>query len=62
MFLSALFFIFFILIAAFVMLSLFVGAVCGGMSEALDQMNEMEATAKVPQLPHHTTPHHTLKP
>lgn len=46
MVLSVVYFVFFILIAAFVMLSLFVGAVCGGMSEALDQMTEMEDKAK----------------
>ena len=32
--------ILFVLIAAFVMLSLFIGAVCGGMSEALDKFKE----------------------
>mmetsp|Transcript_856 Transcript_856/g.1796 ORF Transcript_856/g.1796 Transcript_856/m.1796 type:complete len:1273 (-) Transcript_856:158-3976(-) len=37
------FFILFILIAAFVMLSLFVGAVCGGMSEALEGFKEAQA-------------------
>jgi hypothetical protein len=37
---STAFFILFILIAAFVMLSLFVGAVCGGMSEAMDAFKE----------------------
>lgn len=37
---SAVFFIFFILVAAFVIMSLFVGAVCGGMYEAIDQFQE----------------------
>ena len=40
--LSTVYFIFFVLIAAFVMLSLFVGAVCGGMSEAMETFKEQE--------------------
>jgi voltage-gated sodium channel len=40
--LAATFFISFILIAAFVMLSLFVGAVCGGMSDAMDAFKAQE--------------------
>ena len=40
--LSVVFFITFILVAAFVMLSLFVGAVCGGMSDAMDAFKTSE--------------------
>ena len=45
-FISTVFFIFFTLIAAFVLLSLFVGAVCGGMGDAMEQFKEQEETEK----------------
>ena len=44
---AAAYFIFFTLIAAFVMLSLFIGAVCGGMSDAMEKFNENESIDKV---------------
>jgi len=40
--LATVYFITFILVAAFVMLSLFVGAVCGGMSDAMDAFKTSE--------------------
>jgi hypothetical protein len=40
---SAVFFVMFVLVAAFVCLSLFVGAVCGGMSESIDAFKHEEA-------------------
>jgi len=45
--LSACFFVAFILIAAFVAMALFVGAVCGGMYEAIDQFKVAEEEEKV---------------
>ena len=45
-FLSTVYFLLFVLIAAFVMLSLFVGAVCGGMSEAMESFKEQERKEK----------------
>jgi hypothetical protein len=45
-FISTVFFLVFILIAAFVLLSLFVGAVCGGMSDALDAFKEQIVSAR----------------
>jgi len=44
---STLYFIAFTLIAAFVMLSLFIGAVCGGMSDAMDKFKENAEIDKV---------------
>jgi len=43
---STLFFIFFVLIAAFIILSLFIGAVCGGMSDAVEEFEAEERKAK----------------
>ena len=40
--LTAIFFVFFIVISALVMLSLFVGAVSMGMADAVDQMKDIE--------------------
>jgi hypothetical protein len=41
-FIAAVFFISFVLVAAFVIMALFVGAVCGGMYEALDDFKLQE--------------------
>ena len=43
---AAIFFILFAIVSALVMLSLFIGAVCGGMSDALDSFAETEAANK----------------
>ena len=44
--LSAAFFILFVVIASFVMLSLFIGAVCGGMSDAMEEFKAKEKEEK----------------
>ena len=43
---SIFFFIFFVLIASFIILSLFIGAVCGGMADAVEEFEEAERKAK----------------
>ena len=43
---STLFVIFFVLIASFIILSLFIGAVCGGMADAVEEFEEEEKKAK----------------
>ena len=43
---SIFFFIFFVLIASFIILSLFIGAVCGGMADAVEEFEEEERKAK----------------
>ena len=43
---SIFFFIFFVLIASFIILSLFIGAVCGGMADAVEEFEEEERSAK----------------
>jgi hypothetical protein len=39
---SVIFFILFVLLAAFVITSLFIGAVCGGMADAMDEFKAEE--------------------
>ena len=43
---STVFFVLFVIIAAFIILSLFIGAVCGGMNDALNEFNESDAREK----------------
>jgi hypothetical protein len=47
---AAAYFMVFVIIAAFIILSLFIGAVVGGMNDALDAFKQQEYAAKVASL------------